>query len=120
MNDRITPGPAIPAPWPMTTKMPVPMMAPTPIAVSWVALTARFSWCPDSSVSVTRSRTSRIANTPGLPLSRTAIVTTSGVDALTPWRRGSHHRHGDSGQYEAVPGEPPAGEAGHRAGDEEP
>jgi hypothetical protein len=34
MNDRMTAGPATPAPRPMTTKMPVPMMAPIPMAVS--------------------------------------------------------------------------------------
>jgi hypothetical protein len=33
-NDRITAGPASATPWPMTTKIPVPMIAPMPIAVS--------------------------------------------------------------------------------------
>ena len=64
-NDRMTAGPAMPAPSPMTTKMPVPMMAPTPIAVSWVAPTARLSSCPVSDVSVTSDETSRTANMPG-------------------------------------------------------
>ena len=32
-KERITPGPAMPMPSPMTTKMPVPMTAPTPSAV---------------------------------------------------------------------------------------
>jgi hypothetical protein len=30
----MTAGPAMPAPSPITTKMPVPMIAPTPMAVS--------------------------------------------------------------------------------------
>jgi hypothetical protein len=42
-NDKITAGPAMAAPSPITTNMPVPMMAPTPIAVSCHELTARLS-----------------------------------------------------------------------------
>src|SRR5689334_6487932 len=61
----MTAGPAIPAPLPITTKMPVPMMAPTPIAVSWVTPTAFFRPCPSSDVSVIRERTSRTAKIPG-------------------------------------------------------
>jgi hypothetical protein len=41
--------------------MPVPMIAPTPMAVSWTAVTDRLSWWPASSVSVVKSWTSRIA-----------------------------------------------------------
>src|SRR6476619_1336271 len=62
MNDRMTAGPAVRTPSPITTKMPVPMMAPTPIAVSWLALTDLFSACPDSCVSATSVETSWTAN----------------------------------------------------------
>src|SRR4051812_41195199 len=61
----MTAGPAMPAPLPITTKMPVPMIAPTPIAVSWVALTAFLRPCPSSDVSVTSEWTSRTAKIPG-------------------------------------------------------
>ena len=70
------------APCPMTTKIPVPMIAPTPMAVSWLALTARLSSCPASCVSVTSVETSRMANTPGRPAFRTAMSITS--DARLP------------------------------------
>ena len=60
-------GPAMPTPSPITTKMPVPMIAPTPIAVSCMPLTARFSSCPDSCVSFRSEETSRIAKMPGRP-----------------------------------------------------
>src|SRR5262245_21066884 len=65
-NDKTTAGPAMPTPWPMMTKMPVPIMAPTPMAISCVPLTARFSSCPVSWVSVISDETSRIAKMPGL------------------------------------------------------
>src|SRR3954451_23391130 len=64
-NDRMTAGPAMPDPSPITTKMPVPMIAPTPIAVSCVALTDFLRPCPSSEVSVTSDPTSRTAKIPG-------------------------------------------------------
>src|SRR5262245_28464184 len=36
-------GPAVTTPFPMRTKMPVPMMAPTPRAVSWIGPSTRLS-----------------------------------------------------------------------------
>jgi hypothetical protein len=65
MNARITAGPAMPAPSPITTKIPVPMIAPTPIAVRCNAPTERFSSCPASCVSVRSDDTSRMAKIPG-------------------------------------------------------
>src|SRR5215211_7159420 len=73
-NDRMTAGPARAAPSPMTTKMPVPMIAPTPIAVSCQELTARFSSCPVSCVSVSSDETSRVANRPGFFLQTTSAI----------------------------------------------
>src|SRR3954447_21915568 len=64
-KDRMTAGPATFAPSPITTKMPVPMIAPTPMAVSCVAPTDFLSPWPSSVVSVTRDPTSLIANIPG-------------------------------------------------------
>ena len=60
---RMTAGPASIAPSPMTTKMPVPMMAPTPIAVRPSALIERVRCCSPS-VSETRSDASRVDQIP--------------------------------------------------------
>ncbi len=67
-NERMTAGPAMPEPFPITTKMPVPMIAPTPIAVSWVTPTAFLSSVPCSAVSWISEPTSRIANNPDLAM----------------------------------------------------
>src|SRR5215203_913860 len=73
-NDKITAGPAIAAPSPITTKIPVPMMAPTPIAVSCHEPTARLSSWPVSCVSVSSEETSRVANRPGFFLPTTSVI----------------------------------------------
>jgi len=58
----ITAGPARPSPSPTTTKIPVPMMAPTRRAVRLTGPTARFSSWPLSWVSSTREPTGRMWN----------------------------------------------------------
>ena len=54
--------------------MPVPMIAPTPNAVSCQEPTTLFSsWC-DSCVSVSSDETSRVANRPGFFLPTTSVI----------------------------------------------
>src|SRR3954453_16227369 len=64
MKETMIAGPASPIASPMITKMPVPMMAPSPSAVRSSAPTARSSWCSASSVSPTSASTGFVTNSP--------------------------------------------------------
>src|SRR3954470_18428733 len=51
-NESAIAGPALaPAASPVSTKIPVPMITPTPKTVSWIGPSSLRSWCSDSSVS---------------------------------------------------------------------
>src|SRR3954468_20935100 len=63
-NEKMIDGPASPIASPMTTKMPVPMMAPRPSAVRSSTPTARWSWWPCSSVSPTSASTGLVMKNP--------------------------------------------------------
>jgi len=64
MKETMMPGPASPIASPITTKMPVPMMAPRPSAVRSSTPTERWSWCSLSSVSPTSASTGLVMNRP--------------------------------------------------------
>src|SRR3954453_9165644 len=64
MKETMIAGPASPIASPMITKMPVPMMAPSPSAVRSSAPTARCSLCSESSVSATSASTGLVLNSP--------------------------------------------------------
>src|SRR5438128_8085002 len=62
-NDNIRPGPARLAPNPDITKIPAPITAPTPSAVSWKAPKVRFRLCsPDSLASANSDVSVLVAN----------------------------------------------------------
>src|SRR3954454_4972309 len=87
-KDRMTAGPAVTAPSPITTKMPVPMIAPTPIAVSPTGPTERLS--PASPwVSETRSDASRVDQRPAGRAMRLPFVAVALPGALSLGKRGA-------------------------------
>src|SRR3954463_5123797 len=63
-NERMIAGPESPIASPMTTKMPVPMIAPSPSAVRSSRPTTRLSDAPFSSVSRTSAAVSLVAKRP--------------------------------------------------------
>src|SRR3954463_8260169 len=107
-NERMIAGPESPIASPMTTKMPVPMIAPRPSAVRSSRPTTRASDAPFSSVSRTSVSVSLVAKRPLRPSLPEAVATGP------PLRRGRDHDDGAAGaldQLDRHAAEDPAGHA---------
>src|SRR3954447_11511990 len=108
-------GPESPIASPMTTKMPVPMIAPRPSAVRSRRPTTRASDAPFSSVSRTSASVSLVANRPLRPPGCEAVA----IGLSLPLRRGGDDEDGAAraaDQLDRHAAEDPAGDAALRRG----